>query len=100
MVVADGKITNEEIEVAEAIGKKLFGDFDPIDFRQICKQSNDSGDVTKIAEVVGEALEEDGKTLLLKYLRAIIDADGDEDASEIQLIVKIADSWGVELPAG
>ena len=39
MVAADGKIESEEIAVAEAIGKGLFQDFDPVDFRERCNQT-------------------------------------------------------------
>ena len=36
MVAADGKLEPEEIAVAEEIGKGLFQDFDPVDFRERC----------------------------------------------------------------
>jgi hypothetical protein len=35
MVAADGIIVPQEIQVAEALGKQLFDDFDPVEFREI-----------------------------------------------------------------
>jgi hypothetical protein len=36
MVAADGKIAKNEIAIAEGIGRKLFPDFDSVDFRACC----------------------------------------------------------------
>ena len=71
MVAADGKIESEEIAVAESIGKGLFQDFDPVDFRERCNNPDDIPDVEKLTEIIGAMVTEEGKALILKYLKAI-----------------------------
>jgi Zn-dependent protease with chaperone function len=98
MVTADGKIEPAEITMAEGIGKQLFGeDFDSADFRQICNHPDDMPEVGKVIEIVNNALEEDGKILILKYLKAISESDEGVDVSEADLLAQIAEGWDIDL---
>ena len=98
MVTADGKIEPAEITMAEGIGKQLFGEeFDSADFRQICNHPNDMPEVGKVIEIVNDALEEDGKILILRYLKAISEADEGVDKNEADLLAQVAEGWGIDL---
>ena len=65
MVAADGKIEPEEIAVAEAIGAQLFEAFDATDFREYCNHPEDIPDAANVAAVLNDALEDEGKVLIL-----------------------------------
>ena len=98
MVAADGKIEADEIAVAEGIGAQLFGEvFDSVDFRRFCNNPNEIGDIGEIIALVDEALEEDGKMLILQYLKAISESDEDVDSSETELMSQVADGWHIDL---
>ena len=99
MVAADGKIEPEEIAVAEAIGAQLFEAFDATDFREYCNHPEDFPDAANVAAVLNDALEDEGKVLILRYLREISQSDADVDARETQLLAQIADTWQVALEA-
>lgn len=95
MVGADGKIDPDEIAVAEGIGQKLFEDFDSVEFREYCNNPQQIPDVVKLSEVLGEVLEDDYKKLIIKYLRAISEADGDVSEEEQILLHRVASSLGL-----
>ena len=97
MVAADGKIESEEIAVAEAIGKGLFQDFDPVDFRERCNNPDDIPDVEKLTEIIGAMVTEEGKALILKYLKAISESDQDVDEKETALLQTVAENWNIDL---
>lgn len=97
MVAADGKIEPEEIAVAEEIGKGLFQDFDPVDFRERCNNPDDIPDVENLTELIGAMVNEDGKPLILRYLKAISESDQDVDEKEAALLQSIAEIWKIDL---
>ena len=98
MVVADGKIDPAEIAVAENIGKQLFGEeFDAVDFRRFCNNPNEIPDVEEVIEVINEALDEDSKMLIYKYLEAILESDEDVDKNESTLLAQVVDCWGIDV---
>ncbi len=97
MVAADGKIEPEEIAVAEEIGKGLFQDFDPVDFRERCNNPDDIPDVEKLTELIGAMVNEEGKPLILRYLKAISESDQDVDEREVALLQRIAEIWKIDL---
>ena len=95
MVGADGQIDPGEIAVAETIGQKLFEDFDSVEFREYCNDPEQIPDVVKLAEAMSEVLEDEHKNLVIKYLRAISEADGNVSEDEELLLQKIAAELGV-----
>ncbi|MCC6528933.1 MAG: M48 family metalloprotease [Pseudomonadales bacterium] len=95
VVCADGQIDAQEIAVAEAIGQKLFEDFDSVEFREYCNRSEQVPDVAKLSEAMSEVLEDEHKELILKYLRAISEADGNLSADEEALLKQVAAGLGI-----
>ena len=95
IVCADGKIDVQEIAAAEAIGQKLFEDFDSIEFREYCNRPEQVADVASLSEALREVLEEEHKDLILKYLRTISEADGNLSADEEALLKQIAAGFGM-----
>jgi uncharacterized tellurite resistance protein B-like protein len=94
VVGADGQILADEVTTAEVIGKQLFSEFDSVSFRAICKKHKDLPDVVGLAEAIGPTLEDKGRQLLLKYLRAIAEADGTISKDEQDLLNKIEEAFG------
>ncbi|HAU0790194.1 TPA: M48 family metalloprotease [Legionella pneumophila] len=97
MVVADGKIDIDEVMVAEGIGQKLFDDFDSVEFREYCNNPDKITDVILLTEGLRELLEDEGKNLVIKYLRTISIANGNISKDEELLLEKIAAGLGVAL---
>lgn len=95
MVGADGQIDAHEIAIAEAIGKKLFEDFDSVEFREYCNNSGQMPDVMKLAEAMKEVLEDEHKELIITYLRAISEADGNTSEPEETLLKQVASGLGI-----
>ncbi len=95
VVGADGTMDAQEIEVAETIGKKLFEDFDSVEFREYCNRSEQVPDVTKLSAAMSKVLEDEHKELILKYLRAVSEADGNVSADEEALLKQVADGFNV-----
>ena len=90
MVGADGRIDTNEIIVAEGIGKKLFEDFDSVEFREYCNNADQMSDVVKLSEALGGALEDEHKDLITNYLRDIAEADGEVSKEEELLLQQIS----------
>ncbi len=55
IVGTDGQIDAHEIAVAEAIGQKLFDDFDSVEFREYCNHPERIVDVAKLSEAMRES---------------------------------------------
>ena len=100
MVAADGKILPEEIKTAEGIGMKLFDGFDPVDFRAYCEGHKDLPSPKNLAEVLKEILNDNEKKLILDYLRAISEADGDVDPDEEALLKEISQGLNFHISPG
>ena len=97
MVGADGEIDPNEIAVAEGIGQKLFEDFDSVEFREYCNDPEQIPDVAELSEAMREVLEDEHKDLVIQYLRAISEADGNVSKEEKLLLQNIAAGLGVTL---
>ena len=95
MVGVDGRIEPSEIVVAESIGQKLFEDFDSVEFREYCNDHGQIQDIVKLSEVLSGVLENNQKDLVIKYLRAISEADGNVSEDEELLLQKVAIGLGV-----
>jgi tellurite resistance protein len=97
MVGADGEIDPNEIAVAEGIGQKLFEDFDSVEFREYCNDPEQIPDVAALLEAMREVLEDEHKDLVIQYLRAISEADGNVSKEEELLLQNIAAGLGITL---
>lgn len=91
----DGQVDVQEIAVAEAIGQKLFEDFDSVEFREYCNHPENIADVARLSETMCEVLKDEHKELILKYLRAISEADGNLSDDEEALLKKVAAGLGI-----
>jgi Zn-dependent protease with chaperone function/uncharacterized tellurite resistance protein B-like protein len=98
MVIADGVIEPEEITVAEDIGREIFGtEFDPIDFRRLCNNPDDIPELEMIIELMDEVLDDKGKVLILRYLKAISESDNDVSETETNLLKQVMNGWSIEM---
>jgi len=97
MVGADGEIDPNEIAVAEGIGQKLFEDFDSVEFREYCNDPDQIPDVAELSKAMREVLEDEHKDLIIQYLRAISEADGNVSKEEVLLLQNIAAGLGITL---
>ncbi len=98
MVSVDGRIDLGELAVAEGIGKKLFEDFDSIEFREYCNNPGQIPDVVQLSEAMREILEDEHKYLVIQYLKAISEADGSVSEDEELLLQKVASGLGISSP--
>ena len=96
MVGADGEIDPGEIAVAEGIGQQLFEDFDSVEFREYCNSPEQIPDVVELSKALSEVLEDEHKAVVINYLRAISEADGNVSEEEESLLKSIASGLGVE----
>ena len=95
MVGADGKILPEEIHVAEEVGKQLFDDSDPIEFRESCENFDDLPSATALVSVLTEMLDNNQKRAIVSYLAAISKADDDVAPEEEALLKEVSEGLGV-----
>jgi uncharacterized tellurite resistance protein B-like protein len=93
MVAADGQILAEEVAVAEQIGARLFSDFNSADFRQVVARHKSLPAVEELAGLLREALTEEGKSLMSRYLQAIASADGSISPKEQALLARVQSRW-------
>lgn len=97
MVLADGKVEAEEIKAAEVIGEKIFDDFDEAAFHVLLKGHRELPDITDIARMLKDYLDDDGKKTLFKYLLAIAKSDGTIAPEEKALLVLVAQNMGMDM---
>jgi len=97
MVGADGRIESEEIATAEGIGSQLFEDFDSVEFREVCNNLAETPDIQALSELLANVLEDEHKTLILRYLKAIAEADDDVSSEELTLLEEVSSTLRVRL---
>lgn len=97
MVTADGRIEQEEIHAAEAIGAELFKDFDPVDFREACSGHDELPAAGRLAGLLRDLLDDDQKMSMFRYLNAIAVADGHVDPKEQVLLDQLAATLGLSI---
>ncbi|ABQ54203.1 M48 family metalloprotease [Legionella pneumophila] len=97
MISADGRVDLGEVAVAEGIGKKLFEDFDSIEFREYCNNPEQIPDVVQLSEAMKEILEDEHKYLIIQYLKAISETDGSVSKDEELLLQKVASGLGISI---
>ena len=72
------------------MGQQLFEDFDSVEFREYCNDSELIPDVVQLSESLGEVLEDEHKELIMNYLRDISEVDGNVSGDEEMLLQKIS----------
>lgn len=75
----------------------MFEAFDSVEFRQYCNQPDQLPDVVHLSEVLSGVLNVEQKELIIKYLRAISEADGRVSSEEEMLLSQIAGGLGLSL---
>ncbi|MDX2469658.1 MAG: M48 family metalloprotease [SAR324 cluster bacterium] len=90
MVRADERIEDEEIIVAEEIGREIFPTFDSTDFREVINDTESLSDPAEICKIMNGMLDRKGKRMMLKYLEAVAKADSEfhEKEKELMELVK------------
>ena len=94
MISADGSVDKRELEVAIAIGGRLFEDFDQAEFLRIAQMKEVPSPVD-IAGILRDELDVEGKKAVTAYLWAIANADGSVDRSEAELLQQVTDHLGL-----
>ena len=84
-----------EIAVAEGIGSQLFEDFDSVVFREVCNNLGDIPDLQTLSELLGNVLDEEPKPLILRYLKAIAEADGEIASEERDVLEQLSETLGI-----
>ena len=97
MIAADGSIDDEEIVVAEEVGKKIFGDFSSRKLRAKLNNAKKLPDPQDIASLLRDVLEFEGKKAICTYLWMIAAADGNVDDSEKELLITVSAAMGFDL---
>lgn len=97
MVGADGKIEQDEIQVAEGIGQRLISDFDPVDFRAFVNNLDDIPDFRELVTAMKDALNDSGKKATYDYLKEIAYADDELAEEEKELLVFVRETWELEV---
>ena len=97
MIKADGKVEEQEIAVAEAIGEKIFPEFDEARFRLIINSEQKLPTLIDIATLLNSIMDENGKKTIFQYLTAIAKADGNIDQAEKQMITQMALLMNIDL---
>ncbi|MFK8017997.1 MAG: M48 family metalloprotease [Gammaproteobacteria bacterium] len=85
MVLADGVVDREEIDLAEGIGRQISEHFDYIEFREFCHYPDSLPSVDELLKAVGQA-SDDGKSAVSQYLKAIAEADEQTSPEEQALL--------------
>lgn len=98
IVCADGVVDQGEISTAEGIGRHMFEDFDPVEFRYYCNNPSEIPDHIELAKAMNEPLDQDDKIMIMRYLQEIAQADGQVSQEEIDLMVPIAQGLGLVYP--
>ena len=99
MMVADGRIDEEEVAVALAVGMKIFPDFSEEELRGVIKNARNLPSPQDIATLLREVLTDDGKKAVCSYLWMIAKADGNVDDSEEKLLAEVTANIGLDLAA-
>jgi uncharacterized tellurite resistance protein B-like protein len=96
MIGADGDVDEREIETAEKLGQHVFGTFDKVEFRWICKRIDTFPPFIDVASQLTQVLEPALRRDVHEYLASIASADGRIDDGERVLLERLASVWQVE----
>ena len=91
MVLADGKILDSEIEVAQTEAFKYDSAFDPVGFKEYCRHPEDIPTLEKLIFWGNRMLNEGGAKRLRDILRKIAEADGEVHTNEASMLQRLED---------
>lgn len=95
VIAADRKVLHQEVALASEIGQKILEDFDDAAFRRTVANHGNLPEPVELARLLREALTEDGRLLMYRYLLAIAHADDDFSVEERNLIALIGTNLGL-----
>ena len=95
MIAADKKILPEEIAIASDIGARLFENFDAAEFRKTVDNHKSLPEPAELACLLREALSEESRVLIYRYLLAIAQADEEVSEEEGTLLTLVASKLGL-----
>jgi len=98
MITADGKIEDEEVVIAEEIGKKLFEDFNTEEFRETVYEYKHLPSAEDLAGIIKDGLDDISKSMIFNYLYSIANADGEMAKEEAELLERIAEKMNYTPP--
>jgi tellurite resistance protein/uncharacterized membrane protein YhdT len=96
MIAADGKIDQREVTVAAEQGQRLTQDFVYGGLQEAVDNHKSLPETRTYAEILGQALSNDHKIFVLRYLYMIAMADGELERREERLLREMKDLMGVE----
>ena len=94
MIGADGRIEQEEVEVAEQIGIQLIKTFDKTDFRQYIKNLDSVPNIIDLAKKLS-SMDKTNKGIIFSYLEAIANADEDLAKEEQKILNELKKIWSI-----
>lgn len=89
MVAADDRIDDREIEVAEREAIERIGGFDPREFREFCRHTDQLAPLEKLSEWSTRYLTPQGFEMLLDMLQKIAEADGEMHERERKIVASV-----------
>lgn len=101
LICADGTVDAREIDIARAIGKQVFAEFDDSEFDAVIATSRNLPGPADLARVLGSLVEPGTKEAVYRFLVAIAAADSAVVAEEQAMLKAVAENLGlVEAGAG
>lgn len=94
----EGRMSEQQMRVAEAAGKELFEGFEITDFRQNCDYVEEIPEMEFIAEELNELLDQNQKRAVVDYLTRIASSGGEMGVGEQVYIEAVAEE--LKLGAG
>ncbi|MEL6841628.1 MAG: tellurite resistance TerB family protein [Bacteroidota bacterium] len=98
MITADGNIDANEMLIAEAQGKDVFGEFDKEEFRRLVSEHKELPPAADMAAMFRDILTQKEKAKLHRYLESIATADGNFAKAERELLNEIGLQMGYLSP--
>jgi uncharacterized tellurite resistance protein B-like protein len=87
MVTADGVVDEREVETAEREAiSHIGGGFDPREFREFCRNTDQLAPLSKLTEWSTKFLTPQGFEMLLDMLKKIAEADGELHEREQKIL--------------
>lgn len=96
MIKVDGKVINQEVNVAKDLGKIIFPDFDDGVFQRIFTQAEQLPPVQIVARLLSNILPKQGKRAVFKYLSEISEADSEANFDETVLLIDVAENLNLD----
>jgi tellurite resistance protein len=96
MVVADGEIEEDEIEMAETLGARLIPNFDNEDFLKVVRGHAQLPRFNDMVDAVAPLLPMEAKVEIFDYLQAIATSDGQLSPDERHFIHHVEMRFGLD----